>query len=330
MFRDVKDALARKLRIDDAGGTTLPVGSLVDKDEIREANALAEAEGKPACKTQTPRPATAKTLLLGVTKAALQTESFLANASFQETTKVLTEAALGGKIDALRGLAENVLLGRIIPAGTGFEAYSKAKVKRLVEEADSVEMATARMLEDTNYRSMLQETESGLNVAATLADESANEELRDANPLGSLDERDTSRPHASIEYFERFASSLEDAGFEVTREPRYYRLNVYDDATELMPSVFPLSDGWLSFSGELRFKLQTSDAMKRAVTEDLNKAEDANFMLSETGGLLVLARIPLASNMSAAELMRAFRKFLGVWRSARDGPRYRNLFDETS
>jgi hypothetical protein len=70
--------------------------------------------------------------------------------------------------------------------------------------------------------------------------------------------------------------------------------------------------------------------MKRAVTEDLNKAEDANFMLSETGGLLVLARIPLASNMSAAELMRAFRKFLGVWRSARDGPRYRNLFDETS
>jgi hypothetical protein len=77
------------------GGTTLPIGSLVDKDEIREANALAEAEGKPACKTKKPRPATAKTLLLGITKASLQAESFLSGASFQETTKVLTEAALG-------------------------------------------------------------------------------------------------------------------------------------------------------------------------------------------------------------------------------------------
>jgi DNA-directed RNA polymerase subunit beta' len=148
VFRDVNDALARKMRIEDAGGTALPVGSLVDKDEVREANALAEAEGKPACKTKRPRAATAKTLLLGITKASLQAESFLSGASFQETTKVLTEAALGGKSDELLGLKENVLLGHLIPAGTGFEAYSKAKVKRLVEESAYDEEAAAAMFEE--------------------------------------------------------------------------------------------------------------------------------------------------------------------------------------
>jgi DNA-directed RNA polymerase subunit beta' len=147
VFRDVNDRLARKLRIDDAGGTSLPVGSLVDKDEIREANAVAEADGKSGCKTKKPRPATAKTLLLGITKASLQAESFLSGASFQETTKVLTEAALGGKSDELLGLKENVLLGHLIPAGTGFEAYSKAKVKRLVEESAYDDEAAAAMYE---------------------------------------------------------------------------------------------------------------------------------------------------------------------------------------
>jgi DNA-directed RNA polymerase subunit beta' len=147
VFREVNDALSRKLRIDDCGGTSLPVGSLVDRDEIREANAVAEAEGKPVCKTKKPRASTAKTLLLGITKASLQAESFLSGASFQETTKVLTEAALGGKSDELLGLKENVLLGHLIPAGTGFEAYSKAKVKRLVEESAYDEEAAAAMYE---------------------------------------------------------------------------------------------------------------------------------------------------------------------------------------
>ncbi|MFN7744092.1 MAG: DNA-directed RNA polymerase subunit beta' [Phycisphaerales bacterium] len=147
VFREVNEALSRKLRVDDCGGTSLPVGSLVDKDEIREANAVAESEGKPACKTKKPRAATAKTLLLGITKASLQAESFLSGASFQETTKVLTEAALGGKSDELLGLKENVLLGHLIPAGTGFEAYSKAKVKRLVEETAYDEEAAAAMYE---------------------------------------------------------------------------------------------------------------------------------------------------------------------------------------
>ena len=108
---------------------------------------MAEADGKSGCKTKKPRPATAKTLLLGITKASLQAESFLSGASFQETTKVLTEAALGGKSDELLGLKENVLLGHLIPAGTGFEAYSKAKVKRLVEESAYDDEAAAAMYE---------------------------------------------------------------------------------------------------------------------------------------------------------------------------------------
>jgi len=144
-FRQVNDELSRKMRIDDSGGTALPVGALVDKDEIREANALAEADGKAPCKTKKPKPATAKTLLLGITKASLQAESFLSGASFQETTKVLTEAALKGAVDELLGLKENVLLGHLIPAGTGFEAYSKAKVRKLVDVPEYDDEAAAAM-----------------------------------------------------------------------------------------------------------------------------------------------------------------------------------------
>ena len=149
-FRQVNDDLSRRMRIDDAGGTSLPVGALVDKDEIREANALAEAEGKSPCKAKKPKPATAKTLLLGITKASLQAESFLSGASFQETTKVLTEAALKGAVDGLLGLKENVLLGHLIPAGTGFEAYSKAKVKKLVDVPEYDDEAAAAMYDEAS------------------------------------------------------------------------------------------------------------------------------------------------------------------------------------
>jgi DNA-directed RNA polymerase subunit beta' len=132
-FRDENAMALSKLRIVDAGETNLPVDALVDKDEVREANALAEAEGKTPAKTKRTRPATAQTLLLGITKASLQSESFLSGASFQETTKVLTEAALRGAVDELTGLKENVLLGHLIPAGTGFNPYTKMRVKALAE-----------------------------------------------------------------------------------------------------------------------------------------------------------------------------------------------------
>ena len=121
------------MRISDAGDTSLAIDALVNKEDFKEANALAEAEGKSPAKGKRAKPAAAKTLLLGITKASLQAESFLSGASFQETTKVLTEASLRGAVDKLTGLKENVLLGHLIPAGTGFDPYQKMKVKRLVE-----------------------------------------------------------------------------------------------------------------------------------------------------------------------------------------------------
>ncbi len=132
-FREKNTEIANKVRVSEPGDTSLPAGALVTKDELREANGLAEAEGKTTAKAKRTRPATAKTLLMGITKASLQAESFLSGASFQETTKVLTEAALRGAVDHLMGLKENVLLGHLIPAGTGFEPYQKMRVRKLVE-----------------------------------------------------------------------------------------------------------------------------------------------------------------------------------------------------
>ena len=103
--------MLQKVEIEDSGETDLIQGEQVDKVEFDEVNAQAAAEGK--------KPATAHPVLLGITKASLQTRSFISAASFQETTRVLTEAAVGGKADTLDGLKENVIVGRLIPAGTG-------------------------------------------------------------------------------------------------------------------------------------------------------------------------------------------------------------------
>ena len=99
------------MEVDDSGETDLIQGEQVDKIELDEVNARAEAEAK--------KPAKGHPVLLGITKASLQTRSFISAASFQETTRVLTEAAVNGKADTLDGLKENVIVGRLIPAGTG-------------------------------------------------------------------------------------------------------------------------------------------------------------------------------------------------------------------
>jgi len=132
-FRDANEAIAKKGRIKDPGDTGLALTGIYTKSQIKEANARAEADGKVGAKAVKAKPATAKTLLLGITKASLQSESFLSGASFQETTKVLTEAALAARTDTLVGLKENVLLGHLIPAGTGFKAYTRMKVIKLAE-----------------------------------------------------------------------------------------------------------------------------------------------------------------------------------------------------
>ncbi|MFN7438920.1 MAG: DNA-directed RNA polymerase subunit beta' [Phycisphaerales bacterium] len=128
-FKRKNAEVAEMVRITDSGGTELPVDALVHKDEVKEANARAEAAGREIAKTKRARPATGRTLLLGITKAALSSESFLSGASFQESTKVLTEASLKGATDDLFGLKENVLLGHLIPAGTGFKPYQNMKVQ---------------------------------------------------------------------------------------------------------------------------------------------------------------------------------------------------------
>jgi DNA-directed RNA polymerase subunit beta' len=120
--------MMRKVRVDSAGDTGLLPGEIVSQWEYEEGNAKALAEGG--------EPATAQTVLLGLIKAALNTTSWLSAASFQETTRVLTEAAISGKVDRLRGLKENVIIGKLIPAGTGLDYYKKQREQaaKILEE----------------------------------------------------------------------------------------------------------------------------------------------------------------------------------------------------
>jgi len=116
--------MLRKVRVEAPGDSKFLPGAVVDKFRFRKENERLRSEKK--------KPATAQPLLLGITKAALQSDSFISAASFQETTKVLTEAAIAGKIDRLQGLKENVILGHMVPAGTGFRAFQRANVKKHV------------------------------------------------------------------------------------------------------------------------------------------------------------------------------------------------------
>ena len=128
--------MMRKVKVEDAGDTTLLVGSMVDKGEFREQNALIEkriAEGEIGL-----RPATCSPVMLGITRSSLATDSFLSAASFQETTRVLTEAAIKSKVDPLIGLKENVIIGKLIPAGSGMDIYHEGYT---VYEPNSGEVA---------------------------------------------------------------------------------------------------------------------------------------------------------------------------------------------
>jgi DNA-directed RNA polymerase subunit beta' len=130
-FRQGNELTTQSVKVAEPGGTSLKEGDVVNKAELKEANEAAEAAGKEPAKAKKAKPARAKTLLLGITKASLQSESFISAASFQETTKVLTEAALAGAVDTLVGLKENVILGHLIPAGTAFNPHLNLKIKHL-------------------------------------------------------------------------------------------------------------------------------------------------------------------------------------------------------
>ncbi len=122
--------MMRRVRVEDSGDTDFLQRDIVDKFTFRKANEQTLADGG--------KPATAKPLLLGITKASLYSDSFISAASFQETTKVLTEAALTGKVDDLVGLKENVILGHMVPAGTGFRAYHVKVVEKTMPEPEEI------------------------------------------------------------------------------------------------------------------------------------------------------------------------------------------------
>ncbi|HIS50468.1 MAG TPA: DNA-directed RNA polymerase subunit beta' [Candidatus Gallacutalibacter pullistercoris] len=124
--------MMRKVRVEDAGSTDLLPSSLVDKTEFETANE--EVAARRAAGEVDLKEATCTPVLLGITKASLATDSFLSAASFQETTRVLTEAAIKGKVDPLMGLKENVIIGKLVPAGTGMKCYTNVRVKN--EEED--------------------------------------------------------------------------------------------------------------------------------------------------------------------------------------------------
>jgi len=119
--------MLRKIRVEDPGDTIFLPGAQVGKFSFMDENQRVLAEGG--------QPAIGKPVLLGITKASLSTDSFISGASFQETTRVLTEAAINGRVDDLRGLKENVIVGRLIPAGTGYIDYRETFVPPPVETA---------------------------------------------------------------------------------------------------------------------------------------------------------------------------------------------------
>ena len=128
-FRRVNNELIGCVKVKDPGDTDYRVGDIVPRDDFEQENLRVEAAGGKKAEWIRTKPAAASTQLLGITKAAVSSDSFISAASFQETTKVLTEAALAGKSDYLVGLKENVILGHLVPAGTGFKAHLDAEVR---------------------------------------------------------------------------------------------------------------------------------------------------------------------------------------------------------
>ena len=145
--------MLKKVRVEDRGDTDFLPGTMVDVLEFNDVNAQMEAEGK--------EPAKGEQIMLGITKASLATDSFLSAASFQETTKVLTEAAIKGKVDHLVGLKENVIIGKHIPAGTGMKKYRDVRINTDIQPEDELNLD-----EEIDLEGEGEETESEVPVTA--------------------------------------------------------------------------------------------------------------------------------------------------------------------
>jgi len=145
-FRQANERLGDCLRITEKGDSEFAEGSIVPKDVFNQGNSQIDVLGGTPARGAAPKAATASTQLLGITKASVQSSSFISAASFQETTKVLTEAALAGKTDNLVGLKENVILGHLIPAGTGFNTFQSAEVRVRPEALDALRLDRENLL----------------------------------------------------------------------------------------------------------------------------------------------------------------------------------------
>ena len=151
--------MLKKIRIENNGDSEFLPGTLVDNLDYEEMNEQLEEEGK--------EPAEGKQVLLGITKASLATNSFLSAASFQETTKVLTEAAIKGKIDPLIGLKENVIIGKLIPAGTGMKRYRNIKLNTDVNEEEELSFDDFDGFDEAPVTDEVEETEAKEEVTAS-------------------------------------------------------------------------------------------------------------------------------------------------------------------
>jgi DNA-directed RNA polymerase subunit beta' len=161
-FRAANQQIRKSVSVSEPGSTEYEPGDVVLLTELESVNAEIEADGGVPATFAKARPSKAVTQLLGITKAAVQSESFISAASFQETTKVLTEAALGGRVDHLVGLKENVILGHLIPAGTGFHSHQDSDVRirpealqELQAEKDRIMAARMNLLNESNDASLL-------------------------------------------------------------------------------------------------------------------------------------------------------------------------------
>ena len=166
-FVRANEQLQTCLKVTEPGDTDFDEGDIVPKETLEEVNGELEADGMAPAQTCEPRKAVGSTQLLGITKASVQSESFISAASFQETTKVLTEAALAGKSDGLVGLKENVILGHLIPAGTGFHQHQDAEVRIHDSALMAMQQEKERIL--AARRDMLAEV-AGEAAPAPLAD----------------------------------------------------------------------------------------------------------------------------------------------------------------
>ena len=195
--------------VDTPGETSLLPGTLVDRSTLAETNVqVAETGGRVADSHE---------VLLGVTKASLNNESFLAAASFQDTTRVLTEAVVEGKTDQLHGLKENVIIGKLIPAGTGWDRYHGPELEApgqsdVLIDTEAMHMAEGVSLDD------LREPANGADEGADSGDPQAGVPLSGAPPMDAAESDllagiDTNRPGASDEFAD-FLRPVEEIGID--------------------------------------------------------------------------------------------------------------------